>query len=327
MPVDPHIQGLLDMLTAMGAPPLDQGTPQSARDGFRLMTVGMRQPSQVVPVGSTEDVTVPGPAGPLRARIYRPEGTDGSRPTLLFVHGGGFVIGDIDTHDNQARALCRGTGAVVVSTEYRLAPEDPWPAAVDDVMAALDWVAGRVDELGGDAKRLAIGGDSAGGNLSAVAAQRASAAGGPRLAAQLLIYPATDMRDVDDYPSRVENATGYFLTEDDMRWFDTKYVPADAERTDPGLSPLLAPSLAGLPPAVVATAEFDPLRDEGDAYARALEAAGVPVRHRQYPGMIHGFFDLGVLSPAAAAAVDAICRDLTELLGTTVGEPIGELTD
>lgn len=315
MAVDPQIKQLLDFMESLGAPPLSQGTPQSAREGFRTLTVGMRQPAQIVPVGSTEDITVPGPAGPMRARVYRPEGLTGTAPTLVFIHGGGFVIGDIDTHDNQARGLCQALDAVVVSIDYRLAPEHPWPAAVEDSVAAVRWAAQNIEQLGGDPTRLVVGGDSAGGNLSAVTALCLRDEGGPALAAQLLIYPATDMRDVPDYPSREQNATGYFLTEDDMRWFESNYIPAGADRQDPRLSPLLSPSLAGLPPAVVATAEFDPLRDEGAAYAKALEAGGVEVRYREFPGMIHGFFDLGVLSPGAQAAVDQVCADLRELIG------------
>ena len=315
MAVDPQIQQMLDLLESIGAPPLDQGTPEMARDGFRAMTVGMRQPDQVIPVGETQDVTVPGPAGDLRARVYRPEGFSGTAPTLLFIHGGGFVIGDVDTHDNQARALCRALDAVVLSTEYRLAPENPWPAAVEDCLAAVRWADKNIEQLGADPSRLVVGGDSAGGNLSAVVALALRDEDGPPLAAQLLIYPAVDMRDVPEtYVSRVDNATGYLLTADDMRWFSAQYIPDGTDMADPRLSPLLAPSLKGLPPAVVATAEFDPLRDEGAAYATALEAAGVTVTHREYPGMIHGFFDMGVVSPGAAEAVEQICADLRELL-------------
>jgi acetyl esterase len=234
---------------------------------------------------------------------------------VLFIHGGGFVIGDIDTHDNQCRTICREVGAVVLSVGYRLAPEAPFPAAVEDCVAALSWTVEHITELGDDAGRLAIAGDSAGGNLAAVTARLARDAGGPALAAQLLIYPGTDFRDGGGarYPSRTENAEGYFLTAADMRWFSEHYV-GGSDPNDPRLSPILSESLAGLPPAVVVTAEFDPLRDEGEAYADALEQAGVPVTHVRYNGLIHGFFDLAPLSPAAAEAVRETCANLRRLL-------------
>ncbi len=312
MPVDPAIQGLLSLLESMGDRSLAAGTPEQARAGFRLLTVDLRRPETIVPVGSTEDIAIPGAAGELPARIYRPE-AEGELPTILFLHGGGFVIGDVDTHDNQCRAVCRDVEAVVVSVGYRLAPEAPFPAAVEDALAATTWAADHVDELGGDAARLAIAGDSAGGNLAAVVAQLARDAGAPPIAAQLLLYPGVDFREGDDYPSREENAEGYFLTLEDMGWFRDHYV-GSSDPTDPRLSPLLAEDLSGLPPAVIVTAQYDPLRDEGEAYARALESAGVPVVLHCYDGLIHGFFDLGTLSPAAAAAVDETCADLRRLL-------------
>ena len=196
----------------------------------------------------------------------------------MFFHGGGYVIGDVDTHDNQCRMLCREAEAVVLSVGYRLAPEHPFPAAPEDCFAATRWAAEHVDRLGGDAGRIAVAGDSAGGNLAAVVALMARDAGGPALAAQLLIYPGTDF--AGGYPSETENAEGFFLTRADMEWFREQYL-AGADPSDPRLSPIAAPDLSGLPPAVVATAEFDPLRDQGDAYARALEEAGVPVIARR----------------------------------------------
>lgn len=319
MPLDPAIQGLLAMLEQMKLPPLKDQTPDQAREGFRQLTVGLRQPDQVVPVRSVEDLTVPGsPAvdaarGGLALRVYRPD-VEGPCPTVVFFHGGGFVIGDLDTHDNQGRWLCRDTKSVVVSVDYRLAPEAPWPAAVEDCVAATRWAAEHVAELGGDPQRLAVAGDSAGGNLAAVVAQLCRDEGGPTLVAQLLIYPATDMTD-GDYPSREQNAEGYFLTAEDVHWFGDQYAGADGDRTHPRLSPLHG-ALAGLPPAVVVTAEFDPLRDEGEAYATALADAGVSVLHHRFDGMVHGFFDMAALSPAAAAAVATTCRSFAQLLGT-----------
>ena len=313
MPLDPAVQGMLSLLASMDRPPMSAGTPEQARRGFRTLTVDLRAPDAVVPVASVEELTLDLAAGPLAARLYRPQG-DGPLPTLVFFHGGGFVIGDLDTHDNQCRWISREADVVVLSVDYRLAPEAPFPAAVEDCLAATRWAVEHVAELGGDPARVAVGGDSAGANLATVVAQQLRDAGGPALAAQLLVYPATDFLDDDGqtHASRVANAEGYFLTADDMAWFSDNYA-GTADRSDPRLSPLRG-RLEGLPPAVVVTAEFDPLRDEGEAYARALEAAGVPVRARRFDGMVHGFFDMAALSPAAADAVRATCRDLRTLL-------------
>jgi acetyl esterase len=308
MPVDPHIAALLAVLDRAGMPPMYEGTPEEGRAQYLALTHGARTPEQVVPVGSTEDRTVPGAHGELRARVYRPEG-EGPFPTVAFFHGGGWVIGDLDTHDNQAREVCRGSRAVVVAVDYRLAPEHPFPAAADDAVAAARWVATHLDELGGDA-RMAVAGDSAGGNLAAVVAQTLHADGTP-LAGQFLIYPAVDA--AGEYPSRAENATGYFLEQPTMDWFYGHYAGAWDDTKDPRLSPLHG-DLSGLPPAVIVTAEFDPLRDEGEAYGEALRAAGVPAEVRRYDGMIHGFFGMGTASPAAQAAIEESCARFGELL-------------
>lgn len=291
MPLDAQLADVLKLIEK--GTPMPEQSPEEARASFRRLTVDLRPPESVVPVGSVEETEVAGAEGPLRARVYRPEG-EGPFPTVAMYHGGGFVIGDLDTHDNMARAICRGADAVVVSVDYRLAPEHPFPAGVEDAVASARDIQSRLDEFGGTGT-LAVAGDSAGGNLSAVVAQAV-----PGLAAQLLVYPTTD--GTGDYPSRTENAEGYFLDLPLMRWFVRHYAPGQ-DFADVRLSPILAPSLAGLPPAVVVTAEFDPLRDEGIAYAEALEAAGVPVEQRTYPGMIHGFFDMGPWSKAAAEAV------------------------
>ena len=315
MPLDPAIQGMLALLESLDRPSMAEGTPEQARRAFRTLTVDLRQPEAVVEVGAVEDTTVPGPEGALPARIYRPADAEQPLPTVVFFHGGGFVIGDLDTHDNQCRWVCREVDAVVLSVAYRLAPEDPFPAGLSDCLAATRWAAEHIGELGGDPDRLAVAGDSAGGNLAAVVATICRERGEPELAAQLLIYPSVDFTDEDGevHRSRVDNAEGYFLTAEDMRWFTSNYVPEGNDPGHPHLSPLHH-DLADLPPAVVVTAEFDPLRDEGDAYAAALSDAGVEVWHRSYEGLIHGFFDLPALSPAAERAVRETCGALRDLL-------------
>jgi acetyl esterase len=314
VPVDPQTQVVLDLIASMGQSGLVAGSPQQARDGFEAFATAGADPATLAQVAEVSDREVPGPDGTLKARIYRPVITGATRaiPTIAFFHGGGFVVGSINTHDGQARLICRDTEAVVVSFEYRLSPETKFPGAVEDCLAATRWVVDHAGELGGDAAKVGIAGDSAGGNLAAVVAQVMRDEGTP-LAAQLLLYPAVDFTDGDGYPSRAENASGYLLTATDMVWFTEQYLAADSDPKDPRLSPLYG-NLTGLPPAVVATAEFDPLRDEGNAYARALTDAGVTVRHHCFPGMIHGFFGLGVASTAAAEAAATSCREFAELL-------------
>ena len=300
MPLDPHLKDLLDFIASAGLPPMSEGTPEAARAGFRALTVDSRTADSLPEVDAVEHLTVPGGDGPRPARVYRPA-VPGPLPTIVLLHGGGFVIGDLDTHDLTARTLANDCAAVVVSVDYRLAPEDPFPAGLEDAIAATRWAAAHLSSLGGDS-RLAVAGDSAGGNLSAVVAQ-AMRDEGISLAGQLLLYPVTDGRG--SYPSQVDNASGYFLDVDTMIWFDQQYVGhlPDVDPTDPRLAPLHG-NLAGLPPAVVVVAEFDPLRDDGLAYAAALSAAGVPVEVRTFDGMIHGFADMGRHSPGAQAALD-----------------------
>ena len=298
MPLDPQIASLLDFVNA-AEKKMHEGTPAEARAAFRTLNVDFVKPEDVVPVGSVEDLTVAG----RPARLYRPEGA-GETPTLVFLHGGGYVIGDLDTHDQTCRRICRGAETTVLAIDYRLAPEHPFPAGVEDAIAATRWAA---ENLPGT--RLAVGGDSAGGNFSAVVAQTL-----PDLVqAQVLLYPAVDK--FGDYPSREENAEGYFLDAPTMLWFLEQYVGSvtDLDEGDPRLSPLLG-DLAGVAPALVVTAEFDPLRDEGNAYAAELEAAGVAVDHVTYPGLIHGFMEMGPWSPAAAAAVDDVIARIGKLL-------------
>ena len=315
MPLDPPVAAVLEMLANSGTPmSMVDGTPQQAREGFLAMTHGIRDPQTLAQVRSAEDRTIAGPGGDIAIRIYRPE-ADGPRPTVVFFHGGGFVVGDIDTHDDHARLLCRDVEAVVVSVDYRLAPEHPFPAGFEDCLTATHWAADNIAELGGDADRIAVAGDSAGGNLSAAVALVTTKEGGPKLAAQLLIYPGVDFREDDElHPSRIENGEGLFLTAEDMRWFRNHYLHDEAHVDDPRASVLLAPDLTGLPPAVVGTGEYDPLRDEGEAYAKALEDAGVKVVMRRYDGLIHGFFGMGSWSPASAAAAKDLCEELRNLL-------------
>jgi acetyl esterase len=314
MPLDPPVAAVLQMLADSGTPmSMVDGTPEQAREGFHTMTAGLRDPATLAQVRAVEDRTVPGPGGDIPIRIYRPE-ANGAVPTVVFFHGGGFVIGSIETHDDHTRLICRDVEAVVVSVDYRLAPENPFPAGLDDCIAATRWVAEHIDELGGDADRIAVAGDSAGGNLAAAVAL-ATKDGSPKLAAQLLIYPCVDFREDDDlHPSRVENGEGLFLTSEDMRWFGNHYLSEEAHRQDPRASVLLTSDLTGLPSAVVGTGEYDPLRDEGEAYAKALESAGVKVVQRRYAGLIHGFFGMGTWSPASAAATTDLCEELRTLL-------------
>jgi acetyl esterase len=320
MPLDPNIAGLLQFIEASGYPPVADGTPEDARAGLVALMTAMSAAAPKPEVGSATDATV----GGVPARVYRPEAA-GAVPTIVYFHGGGFVIGDLATHDGICRLLCRDLSAVVVSVDYRLAPEHPFPAAVDDSYAALTAVAKEIGEYGGDAARLAVGGDSAGGNLAAVCAQLAHA-DDLELAAQLLVYPAVDLLG-ENYQSRIDNGEGYFLTYADMSWFAGHYLGVAvttepvtdpdllARAADPRLSPLLATSLAGLAPAVVATAEYDPLRDEGNAYAKALEAAGVRVEHREFAGLIHGFYGLESVSPAVAEATSWINERFRDVIG------------
>jgi acetyl esterase len=309
--LDPDLRTMLEGLAAAGMETLAGATVDEARSEFRTLTVGTRRPEHVIGVGSVEEVEVDGADGALPARVYRPvEAEVGGVPTIVFFHGGGFVIGDLDTHDNQARIMCRDVGAVVVSVEYRLCPEHPWSAAAEDCEAATRWTFENIDRLGGDTGALAVAGDSAGGHCAAVVAQACRDAGGPPLAAQLLIYPTVDMGD--DWPSIEENAEGYFLTREDMVWFRGHFA-AGADPDSPRCSPLRG-DLGGLPPAVVVTAELDPLRDQGNAYARALADAGVPVEHRCFDGLIHGFYGLFIGSPACAEAVKETNAALRGLL-------------
>ena len=256
-----------------------------------------------------EDLTV-GSAG-VGARLYRPSAAGGA--LVVFLHGGMWTIGDLESHDRACRRLALGTGTAVLSVDFRRAPEHPWPAAVDDCVDAIRWAAAGGVSGAGSAGPIVVMGDSSGGNLTALACLRLRDEGGPLPAAQILLYPNTDL--TLSCPSTRSKATGWGLATDDVAWGVEQWVPDPSRRADPEVSPLYAADLGGLPPTVVVTAEHDPLRDEGDAYAARLAAANVAVRHRCESGMIHGFLTLDTLSPAAAAAGERVFADVTDMLG------------
>jgi len=298
MPIDPFIQSMLDL--AAGLPPTNTLSVAEARIRYEARNSAMPTPA---PVADAHERTIPGPGGPLKLRIYSPEGT-GPFPLLAFYHGSGFVLCSLDTHDGMCRNLCAGSGAVVVSVDYRLAPEHRFPAGPDDCLAATRWAALNAIELNADPTRLVVAGDSAGGNMAAVTALRLRDEGGPHAIGQLLIYPATAHHS-SGMPSYTENADGYGLTRDTMIWFWNHYVDA-AEAQNPLVAPLSAPDLAALPPALIQTAEYDPLRDEGERYADRLRAAAVPVQMTRWDGVNHGFlFWANKLDPATAAMAEA----------------------
>jgi acetyl esterase len=297
--VHPQVQTLLDALSQMGGPAMSEVSPDEARAMYSAMGA-METGEEVTRV---DDRVVPTPDGDVPVRCYTPSAAIGeAHGVLVWLHGGGWVIGDIETADATCRALANRAGCVVVSVEYRRAPEHPSPAALEDCLAALMWTVENFEVLGVDASKVAIGGDSAGGHLAALVCQRVLAEFGPDIDFQLLVYPVTDM--TQGHPSMAENAEGYLLTRDTMEWFRNQYI-GDAERADPRISPLHAEDLAGLPPALVITAEFDPLRDEGEAYAARLQDAGVPTTLMRFDGQIHGFFAMPGMLDDARVALDA----------------------
>jgi acetyl esterase len=313
-PLDPVIAQIIPLLPLRDPTTM---TPQSARDALRALA-DSRAAVPPPPVAATENIKVKGAAGFLAARLYR--NTDEKSPTVVFFHGGGWVAGDLETHDRQARLLAIETGAVVISVDYRRPPEVRFPGAFEDAFAAVKDVVDRIGEFGADIKRIGVAGDSAGGNLAAVTAIACRDAG-IELSGQLLVYPVTDVfgnfADVKEnarFPSRSENAEGYFLSRAVMEWFCGHYLADSAHGTDWRVSPLRANSLAGLAPAVVTTAWFDPLRDEGKAYADALLAAGVATKYYDGPGLIHGYFGLGEASEAARREAQSARADFKALL-------------
>ena len=297
MAVAPEIQELLDRLAASGRPPLHRQSVEQARAFHSQDAPAQNGPA--MPMAAVADRTVPGPVGELPVRIYTPEGS-GPFPIVVWFHGGGWVVGTLDSYDPLCRALAAAVPAVVVSVGYRLAPEHRWPAAAEDAYAATVWASGNAAALGGAQHRLAVAGDSAGGNLAATVALGARDRGGPAIAFQLLVYPVLDV--AGDTPSWREHAEGYYLTAAGMRWYWDHYLGA-ADGGAPDASPLRAAFVGGLPPALVLGAEHDILRDEGEAYAARLRDAGVAASARRYEGMVHGFFRWRAVTPTADAAL------------------------
>jgi acetyl esterase len=297
MPLDEQAKALLDQMVASGGPPLRAQSVDNARQSVLAFAQLGGDPE---PVGRIEDHRIPGPHGEIPVRTYTPTGA-GPFPVVVYFHGGGWVLCDLETHDPVCRSLANAAECVVASVNYRLAPEHKFPAGAEDCYAAMLWVMNNAPLINCDADRVAVAGDSAGGNLAAVVAIMARDSGGRTPIFQLLVYPVTDYY-LPGTTSYKENADGYFLTRDDMAWFWHHYLINDADAANPYACPLRAPSLAGLPSALVITAEFDPLRDEGEMYAARLRDAGVTTRLVRYDGMIHGFFSMaGVLEQGRTA--------------------------
>jgi acetyl esterase len=293
----PDVRAVLAALEEEGGPPLETLPVAEAR---RLAAEALKPAEGASePVGTVQDLRIPGPAGEIPVRVYTPEGI-GPFPGLVYFHGGGWVLCDLDTHDVVCRAIARRASAVVVAIDYRLAPEHKFPAAVDDAFAATRWVSQNAARLNIERGRIAVGGDSAGGNLAAVVSLKSR-----QIALQILVYPVTDLSSFDTMSYR-EFADGYHLTRSEMEWFRREYLSNPEQAVDPDASPLLAHDVSGAPPALVITAECDVLRDEGEAYAERLRQAGVPVTLTRYPGMIHPFFSLSGAIRDAVTALDQV---------------------
>src|SRR5579859_4270051 len=303
--IDREARAYLQQTASLGLPPLSE---QGAVEARRLQSLRAASlAGELEQVAHIEDGSLPGPGGQISFRLYSPA-PDRTLPVLLYMHGGGWVVGDLDTHDSVCRALARRAECVVLALDYRLAPENPFPAAVEDAWAGLSWLRDHATDVGADGGRIAVGGDSSGGNLSAVLAQRSRDRGGPRLSAQVLIYPVTDC-DFDTRSYR-EAATGYGLTRDSMLWYWNQYLPDEAKRVSPDASPLRATDLSGLPPALIITCKLDPLASEGAAYAEALRSAGVRVEHIHEPDMIHGYIRMAGVVSRARKSWDEIAKFL-----------------
>lgn len=309
MTIDPQIQWVLDLIKDSPYPPVYTLTPPQARAQYDETAV--RLDIDPAPMESVVEIAIGRESRFVRTRLYTPKQTGQADPLLVWIHGGGWTIGSLESYDRTCRGLATAADCRVLSVDYALAPENPFPAAVEDVMVVWENIHARAADYGIDPARIAVGGDSAGGNLSAVLCHEARKAGLPQPCFQLLIYPATDM--AGDYASMKNFANGYLLEKPHMDWFGEGYR-GDADRADPRLSPLHNADFAGLPPAAVHTAGFDPLQDEGIAYAKKLEAAGVPVTARHYDSLIHGYFNMGGAVKAAKAAFDDAAADLRQAL-------------
>jgi len=311
MPLDPQMKAILDKAAAAGAPPFHAMSPAQAREFLRK-----RPPMGVPePVAHIEDRRIPGAAGEIPIRIYRPA-ADAPPPAVVFFHGGGWVVGDLDTHDAVCRVLSNTARCVVVSVDYRLAPEHRFPAGPDDCYAATAWTANNAAAIGADLSRLAVAGTSAGATLAAVVAMMARDRRGPRLACQVLWYPATDA--AMDTPSHRQYSTGnyYFLSRADMEWFWNYYLSSERDRANPYCCPGVAKDLRGLPPALIVTAEYDPLRDEAEEYAAALKRAGVAVKCTRYEGVTHGFTGMAPILDKGRQSIIEAAAALREAFGT-----------
>jgi acetyl esterase len=289
----------LKLLALAGGPELKESSVPEAR--VRVATDARTFKGPTLEVASVSDLVVQGGDGPFGARLYVPAGATAPGPLLVYFHGGGFVVGDLDTHDNVSRFLARQAGVRVLSVDYRLAPEHQFPAPLDDALAAFRFTVEHAGELGADPARIAVGGDSAGGNLAAGVARLASAEGGPAPAFQLLFYPWLDL--VSERPSYDLFGEGFYLTRADLRWYRDHYLAEESQAADPRCSPLVAEQLGGVAPAYIAVAGFDPLRDDGEDYARSLRDAGVRVALRRHPGLIHGFANTVAIGHASREAV------------------------
>ncbi len=313
MPLDRHAKRILDMMAAGGNAASRDIDPLELREDMVRLAAAVD--ARNAPIGAIENFSVTGAAGPLRARAYIPQqGASRSSAGLIYFHGGAGVFGSIDTHDGMCRILANAGACRVISIDYRLAPEHPFPAAVDDSYAATCWLVDHAAELGLDPARIAVGGDSHGGTLAAVVCQLARDAGKPRIASQLLICPVVDPGAATE--SRKTFAQGYFLEASLLEWAVRQYCPRGVDPLDARLSPLRAGSLSGLPPAYVHTAEFDPMRDEGEAYAHALARAGVEVHLVRHPGMIHHFYAMAGAIPYARTALDSAGRAIGAALAS-----------